>query len=150
MSDFVVIGPTPSDEECAQVGDDNYFVQSQLECRRFIELLRKTFGPEPVGSYLTTKAFPHDYGRYYEVVCYFNEDVPVSIDYAFRCEREAPTTWATDEVGMTSPSCPECGSMLEPGSALAYCSQLISDGYLCKSCKLIFAHDLTVLANYVG
>lgn len=29
----------------------------------------------------------------YEVVCWYDDAFPESIDYAFRCESGAPTTW---------------------------------------------------------
>ena len=46
MIDYLPIGPTPSGEECAQVGQENYYTQAMSECRRFIELIRKALGPE--------------------------------------------------------------------------------------------------------
>lgn len=91
---YVSIGPTPAEEECAQVGDENYESKAIAECIRFIELLRKKFGPEPDGARLSSKSFSHDYGSYREVVCYYNDSKPDSVEYAFKCENEAPGTWA--------------------------------------------------------
>ena len=90
MRDFFTIGPTPREESCAYVGEPDYAENAQAECRRFVKLLRQTFGPEPDGAQLRTKSFPHDFGTYYEVVCHFNSDMPASIEYAMRCESEAP------------------------------------------------------------
>ena len=148
--DFVTLGPVPSDENCAQVGEDDYEARARRECKRFIDLLRETFGPEPVGAYLSTKGFPHDFGTYYEVVCYFNERVPESIEYAYRLERDAPTRWGGEPEEDGWPRCPECGCGLEPGNMYLASSHLTSDGYICLSCRMIFANDLTFLATYVG
>jgi hypothetical protein len=136
--------PTPADEPCAQVGEELYAQKARAECRRFIKLLRETFGPEPAGAYLQARAFPHDYGTYYEVVRHFNPDVPHAIDYALRLEREAPTTWPDDPGYQGStPLCPECGDELEMGSTMQLFDFTASDGYRCYSCKLLFARDLT-------
>ena len=93
MHDFLSLGPTPSDEPCACVGEDHYADRALAECKRFIALLRQTFGPEPAGAWLATKWFDHDFGQYGNVVCWFDTDITESIDYAYRCEEETPRTW---------------------------------------------------------
>ena len=50
-------------------------------------------GEEPEGTRLTIKANPHDFGTYYEVVCYFDDEDEEAARYAFRCEAEAPDEW---------------------------------------------------------
>jgi hypothetical protein len=93
MRDYLPLGPTPSDEPCGCVGEENYADRARAECKRFMALLRHTFGPEPAGAQLAAKWFDHDFGRYCEVVCWFDTDIPESMDYAFRCDAETPTTW---------------------------------------------------------
>jgi hypothetical protein len=93
MHDCITLGPTPCDEPCVQVGEPDYRAKARAECRRFIRLLRQTFGPEPEGARLAVQWFPHDFGTYGEVVCYYTPDRPASVDYAFRCEAETPATW---------------------------------------------------------
>ncbi len=93
MRNFFTLGPTPSDENCAYVGEPDYRKRALQECRRFVQVLRDTFGPEPAGARLSTTWFPHDFGEYVEVVCSFDTDLPESVDYAQRCESTAPTTW---------------------------------------------------------
>jgi hypothetical protein len=148
MSDYITLGPAPAAEPCAQVGDELYAMKARAECRRFIKLLRDTFGPEPSGAYLRAKAFPHDFGVYWEVVCRFNADVPDSIEYALRLEREVPTTWPDDPAYNGSVAlCPECGGELEMGNAMQLFSFMATDGYLCTTCRVIYAQDRTVLAR---
>ena len=50
MRDFISLGPVPSDETCAQISEENYEIRARTECKRFIALLRTTFGPEPSGA----------------------------------------------------------------------------------------------------
>ena len=93
MRDYFSLGPTPSEEECAQVGQPDYRRKAMEECQRFIALIRTTLGPEPPGAELAIKSFPHDFGTYYEVVIWFERDAAEAIAYAVRCEDEALTTW---------------------------------------------------------
>ena len=87
MRDYINIGSAPCDEDCAQLGQDDYRERAIDECKRFIQLLRKTFGDEPPEARLAIKWFDHDFGSYYEV-----EDEKAR-EYAFRCENETPITW---------------------------------------------------------
>lgn len=91
MSDYLNLGPTPAEERCAQVGEEGYELKARQECNRFIDCLRKKFGPEPKGGKLKVRGFPHDYGRYLEVICVYTDQE--SFDYAIRLEEEAPGTW---------------------------------------------------------
>ena len=93
--DYVDIGSSPSDEDCAQVGSPDYYTRAKAECARFIELIRKTVGEEPPGAHLAVKSNPHDFGTYYEVVCYYQDTDEEAQKYAFRCENDAPAKWDT-------------------------------------------------------
>ena len=91
--DYIDIGPTPCEEDCAQVGQPDYATKARAECNRFIELIRRALGPEPEGARLAVKSNPHDFGPYYEVVCYYDTDNEEATRYAYRCEGEAPVRW---------------------------------------------------------
>jgi hypothetical protein len=93
MMDYLNIGSTPGDEPCAQVGSDDYSRDARKECARYIDCIRKKLGPEPSGAYLKVKGFDHDFGTYYEVVCYYDTEDEESQDYAFLCESNSPSTW---------------------------------------------------------
>ena len=101
MQDYLEIGSSPCDEECAGVGKPEYMEKAREECRRYINQLRAQFGVEPEGARLRIKSNPHDFGEYLEVVCYYNSDLPDSEEYAFKCEGEAWPTWR--EVPVTNP-----------------------------------------------
>jgi len=101
MRDFISIGQTPTNELCAQVGDANYEEQSFKECQAFIMQLRRVFGIEPLLSRLSIRTFPHDFGSYREVVCYYSDKE--ARDYVFKLESECPANWddvARRELGL--------------------------------------------------
>ena len=93
--DYIDIGPTPAEEDCAQVGSPDYHTKARPECIRFIDLIRKVLGPEPEGATLQVKSNPHDFGSYLSVVCYFDDANEAASEYAYRCEEAAPTRWDT-------------------------------------------------------
>ncbi len=97
MKDYIDIGPAPCNEDCAQIGQLGFTECNIKECRRFIELIRSTLGPEPTGARLGIKAHDHEFGTYREVVCYYDDDKPEAVDYAFRCESEAPAKWNPED-----------------------------------------------------
>ncbi|MGE0682965.1 MAG: hypothetical protein AB7P69_18935 [Candidatus Binatia bacterium] len=142
MKDYITLGSTPCDEPCAQVGQPNYRKQALKECRRFIELLRRKFGPEPEGAELRIKAFPHDFGTYYEVVCEFDSDLRASVGYALRCEAETPATWE-EEAPTHIKTCPTCTAPLKVLLFLG----ITPDGYVCETCQMYFNDDLKPLAR---
>lgn len=93
MRDYMNIASAPASEDCAQVGTDDYSMRAQRECQALINQLRRELGDEPDYTNLKIKSFPHDFGTYYEVVCYYDDEDEDSRDYAFRCEGELPDKW---------------------------------------------------------
>jgi len=91
--DYLNIGPTPASEECQQLGPNYNNRKARAEMAAFINQIRRELGPEPEGARLAVKSFPHDYGTYSEVVCWFDDTLPDSVDYAFKCEGDIRDTW---------------------------------------------------------
>ena len=96
MRDYLNIGSSPACEDCAQVGSNDFFEKSRIELRAFRNQLIRQFGEPPFGAELRIKSFPHDFGTYHEVVCYFDDSEPESMEYAFRLEGNAPENWDTE------------------------------------------------------
>jgi hypothetical protein len=94
--DYIEIGATPSCEGCEQLGPNYDSNKAMKECRVFIDQLRRELGPEPFGARLAIKANSHDFGTYYEVICYFEDTNEEATEYAFWCERECPSYWDED------------------------------------------------------
>jgi hypothetical protein len=99
--DIVYLGSAPAEEECAQVGDPNYPEASKVECRAFIQAIKRVCGEPPDGAVLRVKSQTHDFGQYREVCVEFDGDNQAAVEYADKCERHAPGTWA--EAGMVPP-----------------------------------------------
>jgi hypothetical protein len=99
MTDYITIGPSPSAEDCAQVGAADYPEASRKECKRYIEQLLRVYGPPPEGAQLLVKSFPHDFGTYREVVCKYDTENEEAVDYAMRVENGCEN-W--DEVPATT------------------------------------------------
>jgi hypothetical protein len=91
--DYLEIGCTPAAEDAAQVGSDGYYERMRRETSVYIRQLRRVHGIEPAGARLTVKSFPHDFGTYHEVVCYFDPEIPESVEYAFKLEGSNLEHW---------------------------------------------------------
>lgn len=102
MKDEMCIGPAPCDEECAQLGSDDYVARANVEMRAFIHQLRRVHGKEPEGARLHVVWTPHDFGTYGSISCTFDDTKVGACDYALRCEGEMPERWdeeAHNELG---------------------------------------------------
>jgi len=107
----IYIGSTPCEEDCAQVGSDDYYERAKRECRAFINQLWRVINKEkgvtretaPDSFALVVKSENHDYGSYYEVAARYNDNDEKAGDLAFWCENNAPTNWdeeAKKELGI--------------------------------------------------
>lgn len=106
MREYMEIGPVPYDEECAQVGaeDYNYRVRAEIEIKAYIDLLERTF-PEALKKNINFKAkwFPHDFGTYGEVCMFWDTDNEEADEYVYEIERNLPSNWdrtAMQELGI--------------------------------------------------
>lgn len=99
--DIIWIGPCPSHEDCSQVGSPDYARNAKIECRAYIDAIRKVCGQEPEGTRLTIKGQPHDFGDYFEVALLFDGDNRVAAEYAQKVDEHAPRTW--EESDMVAP-----------------------------------------------
>lgn len=92
MREEYSLGPVPSDEECAQVGRDNYLTQAKSECRRYIDLLEKKFELLSGMRFKITRNL-HDFGEYLDVVISFDDDNDEQRELACFIEDNLPYTW---------------------------------------------------------
>jgi len=101
---YLSIGSSPPDEDCAQVGHANYKEKAAKECERYIKLIKITCGLPPENASLAIKSFPHDFGTYYEVVVYYDDQDENAINYAFHVEKNEPMTWYDNRKRIFVPS----------------------------------------------
>ena len=94
--DYITLGSTPSDELCAQVGSDDYYELSRIECLVFKRMLERKF---PIFTslqndcYYKTKCFEHDFGTYREVCIFYAEDNDKALNFALKIEAKIPLRW---------------------------------------------------------
>lgn len=98
MKDFLYIGASPPEENCVQIGNTNYEVEARAECNRYIDLIRKKFGPEPIGAKLKIKKEYHDAGPYLEVIVEYHDELADSVNYAYAVEANGPVNWSDDKL----------------------------------------------------
>lgn len=96
--DELYLGPTPTDEECAQVGTDDYQDRARKECRAYRNQLLRMFGQPKEGCKFWIKANPHEFGTYYEVVIQFDERSEEAIDFALNVEGNLPYRWDKEAI----------------------------------------------------
>ena len=98
MTDYLEVGPTPSGEDCQQVGTPQYdAAMARRECQQFITAIRRVCGEEPAGATLTIRSNPHDFGTYPEVAVRFNDNVETAVAYAYHVEANAPEYWSDED-----------------------------------------------------
>ena len=106
MANYISIGSSPSDEDCAQTTNPDYDTLSRQECERFRQLILNICGPPPESAWVGVKKFPYecDSGFYREVVVFYHDTDSEGIDYAYWVENHSPTTWDQTEKTLWSPS----------------------------------------------
>lgn len=95
MTDYLNIGPTPYNVDCAQVGQSNYQTLSTIECRAFAlqcKRVLESYFPE-VKVRVGIKSFPHDFGTYWEVVVYYDPDNRDEVEQALYLESADLSDW---------------------------------------------------------
>lgn len=85
--DYIHIGSTPHEEDCAQVGAPDYAQKARAECTRFRDQILRHY-PEPDHGYLAVKGFSHDFGTYYEVIARFDDNDEDAVRWAFAIEAD--------------------------------------------------------------
>lgn len=87
MKDYLDLATTtPNDEDCAQVGREEYTKWARIEALAYREQLEREYGPPPGESYIRIVSQNHDFGSYLELRVYYDSDNPLEVDFAFNCE----------------------------------------------------------------
>lgn len=94
MNEYMELGPTPCEESCAQIGNDNFREQATKEMECYAKQLYRTF-PEAIelGIKFKMKWFAHDFGSYGEVCAYWNPDNIGQDEYIYYIDRNLPSHW---------------------------------------------------------
>lgn len=127
MNDYLEVGSSPSDEDCVQVGSDDYGPRSIIECQRWREQLERTFTPHPKGCRFLVKRFPHDFGTYREVVLEFDPSRIDHLSFMNHVDNHLPSKWDSEPVQGKRPPCELCSS---PSIVM------IGELWLCEECSM--------------
>src|SRR3989475_11015090 len=92
-SDLIALETVPAGEAPAIASEGDYAGRAFWQCRRFIDLLRRTVGAEPEGAKLRVRRSGPDFNPYVDVVVEFDDANEAARAYANRCVRAAPTRW---------------------------------------------------------
>jgi hypothetical protein len=92
------LGSVPCDETCAQVGEDDYHRRADVECRAYIRQLHRHYEKAngcliPMGLTLRKKNISHEYGTYYEVAAFFNDEDEDAMHASYWLESNLPEKW---------------------------------------------------------
>ena len=83
--EFINIGSTPAEESCLGVGH----TLARQECAVYKRQLRREF---PKGNF-RVQGFDHDFGRYFEVVAYWEAGDEEAEEAAFMAEASGDAEW---------------------------------------------------------
>ena len=100
MRDYLEFDTCPVDEEIVSVEPNSidYIIPMKQQGRKFIALLNKVFGEPPGDAYFGLKANDHDFGTYYSVCIFFDDESEDECKYAFFVESNLPRTGEDEEV----------------------------------------------------
>lgn len=92
---YITIGSTPVDENCAGAGQPDYNTLSRIECTAYKHQLQRL--KPNAACELAVKAFDHDFGTYREVIAR-HSDAQEAIEDAFWFEDNQPNLWDEEAV----------------------------------------------------
>lgn len=90
MRTYFELGPTPVEEDAAQMGEaDDFAPQNKLETKAYMHQLMRMF-PEVE---FKVKTFPYEYDAYREVVIMYDDDDEAGVDLMLKVEMNLPLLW---------------------------------------------------------
>lgn len=97
--DWLYLGPTPTEESCAQVGTDNFKQIAKKEMTAFCNQLYREFpDATELGVAFKIKWEMHDFGEYGEVVAAYPLDNEKAFEYALKVEWNVPEHWDKEAI----------------------------------------------------
>lgn len=95
---YLSFDTTPIEEECAQAGSVEYYQKAKKEGETLIKQLKRQFGEPPNGCSLKMKLNPHDFGNYFTVNVFFDENKDNCVEYAMKIENDFPEFWDEESI----------------------------------------------------
>jgi len=88
MKDYLFIDTTPTEEQCAQVSEEDYHAKARAEAKRMLSQIDKHY-PLPNDAtmgYTTIAIERHDFGAYFQIKIVFDDECEHSTNWAFSIE----------------------------------------------------------------
>lgn len=107
MSEYetVDIGPVPNDENCAQVGSEEYdsISLNRMEVQAYVNQLERMFKRIPDGCWFTEISNNHDFGTYYEAGVKYSEmtnddNNGACEEFSYNVQNNAPEQWDAEAI----------------------------------------------------
>lgn len=125
------LGPVPADEESIATRPHNSVQTTQAmlaQAQIYCDQLRRTFPiPEDVNASLLVRTFPHEFGRYCEVVVQTHDESPASAAYALHVEANSPLNWDRLALAQIADT-PGIAQAMLPAKAMATASAATAAG----------------------
>lgn len=99
MKDYMYVGSSPYEEECAQSGTIGFHEVNRFQCGVLRDQLVREYkathngADVPDGCELATRREPGGNGGYYEVVANYDDSDEKGADAAFWMEANLPANW---------------------------------------------------------
>ena len=94
VMEYMEIGSSPYEEDCAQVGSNGYVERANKELFAYMNQLKRLFpAAESLGIRFRIKWFSHDFGSYGEVVVKYSDANPDDEALALFLENNTPEFW---------------------------------------------------------
>jgi hypothetical protein len=93
MRDYLEFDCTPVEEECSQTGcTENYLKMQAIEFKVMRNQLLRMFG-ECETIEIKRKENFHDFGTYYSLHIYYDDDNETESEYVYNIEAKYPVKW---------------------------------------------------------
>lgn len=107
MLDYLNLGSTPFDEDCAQLGSPDFENRANKELNAYKAQLERMFPEIQMHKSVRFKKkwFEHDFGLYGEIVVVYDSDSELECDTAIKIEHNTPKNWdeeAIKELNLTN------------------------------------------------
>jgi hypothetical protein len=95
---YLDLGPVPSGEDCVQVSSEHNYVRKMVRgCDIYRRQLEALFPiPDDLVNevWFSVKREEHDFGPYYEVIVYYDDENEKAVEFAFDVEHNLPAQWS--------------------------------------------------------
>lgn len=99
LLEYIELGPTPCEEDCAQLGTEDFRKRATKEMHAYVNQLYRQFADAyENGVTFKIKWFNHDFGTYGEVCAFWDMDDRKATEYVYSVEGKLPSNWDDEAI----------------------------------------------------